>query len=148
MKIILFLVLLYISPLGATSPKKNPYICYKSSLVKLRITYEMFDSGFVVEPGCSFHFIINSINPSHVYFSRRWQSIEFCEGLAKKWLEHKAQRKKVCLAGPLGNPEADDGKRVFERSGFWEVLKFGGWCESFFEGYCDDKWWSYPSYED
>ncbi len=114
--------------------------CFKAKLVKLEIEYTTSDiwSSPKEDPVCSLSFTVDSISPVRYYMQRSFKSPDYCKKFKKNWDKYIKKYKRVCIAAYLNEPYGTkhNGKTALVKSGYWETIKIGNWCHSYFVGYC------------
>lgn len=111
------------------------YICFRSHLIKVRAEYDRVrwpDSAFTNV--CSLSLQVVATNPSYFYITRKWRDPIYCKKFLRDWTELRKKNKKVCIAADLWPVKKVKykGKVILERSGYWEIIRSGKWCRSYF----------------
>lgn len=139
MKKILSIIILFISfsifAQNEVDEFKGQYICFKSHLIKVKANYERVRwPGTQFTNVCSLSFNIDSVNPAHFYYSRGWHDPLYCKKFLNEWNVLRKKHKKFCIAAEQhGLRKAKyKGKDILRESGYWEIIRSGKWCRSYF----------------
>jgi hypothetical protein len=122
------------------SIQEEMFNCFKIDEIRINLEYEdiQWSPREKFSRVCSFSFHIISHNIYYQYLTRRWRSPSYCKKFFVEWENLKKEKSKICIAAYLSYPEKDkyQGKEVFVQSGFWEEIKSGNWCHTYFSGNC------------
>lgn len=146
MMTILISMILFFSLNSLAGGKKNEeftkemYTCFNIREIEVNVEYDriQWSPNEKFTDVCIFGLHISSNDLHYHYSTRRWRSPAYCKKFIKEWKELKKGKRKVCISSYLSSPEKTKykGKEVLEQSGFWEEIKSGNWCHTYFVGNC------------